>query len=41
MLAYPNEGHGMEKKENAIDLTTKIEEWFDHYLKGMKAPTWK
>lgn len=41
MLAYPNEGHGMEKKENAIDLTTKIEEWFDHYLKGMKAPRWK
>ncbi|MDI6047017.1 S9 family peptidase [Flavobacterium yafengii] len=41
MLAYPNEGHGMEKKENAIDLTTKIEKWFDHYLKGMKAPIWK
>ncbi|UFH45356.1 prolyl oligopeptidase family serine peptidase [Flavobacterium galactosidilyticum] len=41
MLAYPNEGHGMEKKENAIDLTTKIEEWFDHYLKGKKAPIWK
>ncbi len=41
MLAYPNEGHGMEKKENAIDLTTKIEEWFDHYLKGKNAPTWK
>lgn len=41
LLAYPNEGHGMGKKENAIDLTTKIEEWFDHYLKGMNAPTWK
>ncbi|MFV5698683.1 prolyl oligopeptidase family serine peptidase [Flavobacterium sp. ZT3R17] len=41
MLAYPNEGHGMEKKENAIDLTTKIEQWFDYYLKGMKAPIWE
>lgn len=41
LLAYPNEGHGLEKKENAIDLTAKIEEWFDYYLKGMKAPRWK
>lgn len=41
MLAYPNEGHGMEKKENAIDLTTKIEEWFDYYLKDYNAPRWK
>lgn len=41
MLAYPNEGHGMEKKESAIDLTTKIEEWFDYYLKGKNAPIWK
>ncbi|SEB00744.1 Prolyl oligopeptidase family protein [Flavobacterium gillisiae] len=41
LLAYANEGHGIEKKESAIDLTTKIEEWFDHYLKGMAAPIWK
>jgi dipeptidyl aminopeptidase/acylaminoacyl peptidase len=41
LLAYPNEGHGLEKKESAIDLTTKIEEWFDYYLKGKDAPRWK
>lgn len=41
LLAYPNEVHSMEKKENAIDLTAKIEEWFDYYLKGMKVPVWK
>lgn len=40
MLVYPNEGHDMVKKENAIDLTRRIEAWFDYYLKGAKAPSW-
>jgi dipeptidyl aminopeptidase/acylaminoacyl peptidase len=40
MLAYPNEGHDMAGKENAIDLTRRIEAWFDYYLKESKAPSW-
>lgn len=40
MLAYPEEGHGLIVKENAIDLTRRIEEWFDYYLKQSNKPTW-
>ncbi|GAA6765741.1 hypothetical protein AAFH68_16790 [Flavobacterium sp. CGRL1] len=40
MLAYPNEGHDITEKENAIDLTRRIEAWLDYYLKDAKAPLW-
>jgi dipeptidyl aminopeptidase/acylaminoacyl peptidase len=40
MLAYPDEGHDMVGKENAIDLTRRIEAWFDYYLKESKVPSW-
>ncbi|GAA6769464.1 hypothetical protein AAGS39_02010 [Flavobacterium sp. CGRL2] len=40
MLAYPNEGHDLAGKENATDLTRRIEAWFDYYLKGSQAPSW-
>lgn len=40
MLAYPDEGHELIVKENAIDLTRRIEGWFDYYLQGAQAPSW-
>lgn len=40
LLAYPGEGHDINAKENAIDLTRRIEAWFDYYLKGEQVPLW-
>ena len=40
MLNYPGEGHGLGKKENAIDYHRRIQQWFDHYLKGEPAADW-
>lgn len=40
MLNYPGEGHGLARKENAIDYHRRIQEWFGHYLKGEPAPAW-
>jgi dipeptidyl aminopeptidase/acylaminoacyl peptidase len=40
MLLYPEEGHEMKNSENQIDLTNRIREWFDHYLKDTAAPDW-
>lgn len=40
MLLYPGEGHGLGKKENAVDYERRILQWFGHYLKGEAAPSW-
>jgi dipeptidyl aminopeptidase/acylaminoacyl peptidase len=32
MIIYPDEGHTIVRKENKIDLTKRIEDWFDFYL---------
>jgi dipeptidyl aminopeptidase/acylaminoacyl peptidase len=40
MLMYPGEGHGLAKKENRIDYHRRINQWFDHYLKGAPAAKW-
>jgi dipeptidyl aminopeptidase/acylaminoacyl peptidase len=40
LLSYRGEGHGLRKKENRIDITTRLKEYFDHYLKRKKAPAW-
>lgn len=40
MLYYPGEGHGLTKRENAIDYERRILQWFGHYLKGEAAPKW-
>lgn len=40
MLGYPDEEHGIEGKEHDKDLTTRIEAWFDYYLKNIPAPDW-
>ncbi len=39
-LSYRGEGHGMRKKPNRLDVQIKLKEFFDHYLKGAKAPEW-
>ena len=40
MLLYPDEGHAFFGKENQIDLTYKMWDWFNHYLKDEKAAPW-
>lgn len=35
---YPQEGHGFAKRENQIDATRRIIDWFDKYLKGANKP---
>lgn len=40
MLIYPNEGHAISEKSNRSDLTSKIENWFAHYLKNKPAAIW-
>jgi dipeptidyl aminopeptidase/acylaminoacyl peptidase len=40
MLVYPGEDHGLRKKENQVDYHRRINQWFDHWLKGAPAPKW-
>ena len=40
MLNYPGEGHGLGKRENAIDYERRILQWFGHYLKSETASPW-
>ena len=40
MLVYADENHSVRKKENRLDYTLKINQWFDHYLLGKEAPKW-
>ncbi|WNM19479.1 S9 family peptidase [Flavobacterium capsici] len=34
MLVYPEEGHSLSKETNQYDLTYRILQWFDYFLKG-------
>ncbi|WP_374173174.1 prolyl oligopeptidase family serine peptidase [Flavobacterium tructae] len=40
MLVYPKEGHEIENNQNQQDLSTRIHQWFDYYLKNAPAETW-
>jgi dipeptidyl aminopeptidase/acylaminoacyl peptidase len=40
LLAYAGEDHGLRKKANQVDYHHRIQEWFDHYLKGEPGPSW-
>lgn len=40
MLLYPGEGHGLGKRENAVDYQRRILQWFAHYLKGEAPARW-
>jgi dipeptidyl aminopeptidase/acylaminoacyl peptidase len=39
-LSYPDEGHGLSKLQNRIDFQYRLQDFFDHYLKGTPAPSW-
>lgn len=40
MLVYNNEEHNLMKRHNRMDLSIRMAQFFDHYLKGAPAPEW-
>jgi dienelactone hydrolase len=40
MLQYDGEGHGIRKDKNQRDLSIRLAQFFDHYLKGAAPPKW-
>jgi len=40
LCSYPGEGHHLSRLENQKDFQTRMEQFFDHYLKGEPAPDW-
>lgn len=40
MFNYNSEKHGLRKRINQRDYTRRLQEFFDHFLKGAPAPEW-
>lgn len=40
LLEYNNESHNLSERRNAKDLSIRLQQFFDHYLKGEPAPAW-
>ncbi len=40
MLVYNNEEHNLMQRHNRMDLSIRMGQFFDHYLKGAPAPEW-
>ena len=40
LASYPGQGHHLDKLENQIDFQQRMEDFYDHYLKGKPAPEW-
>ncbi|MFO0850521.1 MAG: prolyl oligopeptidase family serine peptidase [Gemmataceae bacterium] len=40
LLNYNGEPHGLRKKANQRDYTVRMQQFFDHHLKGGPAPEW-
>jgi dipeptidyl aminopeptidase/acylaminoacyl peptidase len=40
MLTYNGEDHNLTKRPNMKDLTVRMMQFFDYYLKGMPQPAW-
>lgn len=40
MLQYNNEAHNLRERKNAKDLSIRLQQFFDHYLKGDPMPVW-
>lgn len=40
MLQYNNETHNISERRNAKDLSIRLQQFFDYYLKGEKMPEW-
>jgi dipeptidyl aminopeptidase/acylaminoacyl peptidase len=40
MLLYPEEGHILMQPKHQYDISVKMMEWFDYFLKGKEKPKW-
>lgn len=40
MLQYNKEAHNLKERRNRNDLTVRLQQFFDHYLKGDPMPAW-
>ncbi|MBR5856876.1 MAG: S9 family peptidase [Bacteroidales bacterium] len=40
LLQYNDEEHNLEERRNAKDLSIRLSQFFDHYLKGAPMPKW-
>ncbi len=40
MFSYNGEPHGIVRRADAMDFTVRMQEYFDHFLKGAPAPDW-
>lgn len=40
MFSYNGEKHGLRRRINQKDYTRRLQEFFDHFLKGVPAPEW-
>lgn len=40
MLQYNGEDHNLTQRRNSKDLSIRLQQFFDHYLKGDPAPAW-
>jgi len=40
MLVYAGENHGLRKKENQLDYTLKVNQFFNHFLTGEGVHEW-
>lgn len=40
MLVYNGEDHNLMQRKNRKDLSVRMSQFFDHYLKGAPAPVW-
>ena len=40
LLEYNDEAHNLRQRRNRKDLTIRLQQFFDHYLKGAPEPAW-
>jgi dipeptidyl aminopeptidase/acylaminoacyl peptidase len=40
LLVYEGENHSLAKRENQIDYTRRMNDWFDHYVLGKEPASW-
>lgn len=40
MLTYNGEAHNLKQRKNCKDITIRLQQFFDHYLKGAPMPEW-
>ena len=40
LINYNDEAHGLTQEQNRKDFAVRMQQFFDHYLKGMPAPVW-